>query len=144
MLKVGDKVKVLPNKKVGIITHIVDGFYILDNEMARPYWELQLELIVEPKLIYPEKFDFGKVLENIHYVNAIDDEIDWVNICKAVNVGAEYQAKYDALVNNIKIFVGNLGAYKYQRMNNEYTEFEKAFKDIVTSIKESLPRKEEE
>lgn len=38
MFKVGDKVRVLPNKKDGIITHIVDKFWlILDNEQSRPY-----------------------------------------------------------------------------------------------------------
>lgn len=49
-LKVGDKVKVLPNKKVGIITHIVDGFWvILDNEQSRPYMPMQVEKIEDRK-----------------------------------------------------------------------------------------------
>lgn len=50
MLKVGDKVKVLPNKKDGIITHIVDKFWIiLDNEQSRPYMPQQVVKIEERK-----------------------------------------------------------------------------------------------
>ncbi len=45
--KIGDYVKILPNKGIRKVTAIRDGLYILDNNESRPYIELQLS-IVEP------------------------------------------------------------------------------------------------
>jgi hypothetical protein len=47
MIKVGDTVRVLPNKKVGKVTDISDGFVILDGNQTRPYMPQQLELVRE-------------------------------------------------------------------------------------------------
>ena len=42
----GDKVRVLPNKKDGIVTHIKEGGWIfLDNDLYRPYLPPQLRLL---------------------------------------------------------------------------------------------------
>lgn len=50
MLKVGDKVRVLPNKKDGVVTEIINGFWvILDNEQSRPYMPMQVKKIEERK-----------------------------------------------------------------------------------------------
>ena len=43
-MKTGDKVKVLPNKKVGTVTRIDGDFIYLDN-VNRPYVEEQLEVV---------------------------------------------------------------------------------------------------
>lgn len=44
-LKIGKKVRVLPNKKIGTVTQIENGFIILDNNPARPYLPMQLQVI---------------------------------------------------------------------------------------------------
>ena len=44
-LEINDFVRILPNKGVGAITRIDSGFYILDDNNARPYIADQLELI---------------------------------------------------------------------------------------------------
>jgi len=43
-MEIGDKVKVLPNKKVGTVTRIDGDFIYLDN-VNRPYVEEQLAKI---------------------------------------------------------------------------------------------------
>ena len=43
--KVGDFVKVLPNKKQGFITKIENNFWIFLNNENRPYMPEQIELV---------------------------------------------------------------------------------------------------
>ena len=57
LLKVTDKVKVLPNKKYGVITKIsFDGFIFLDHNDYRPYLPMQLEKVKDiPKIPRKDK-----------------------------------------------------------------------------------------
>lgn len=51
-MKIGDRVRVLPNKKIGVVTRIDGDFIYLDN-VNRPYVEEQLEVTEN---------EFGKLL----------------------------------------------------------------------------------
>ena len=60
MFKVGDTVIVLPNKKVGKVTDISDGFVILDGNQARPYMPQQLELVLKKYMLTTDGYIYKK------------------------------------------------------------------------------------
>lgn len=71
MYKIGDKVRVLPNKKTGYITSIDSGFYYLDN-INRPYINEQLELVTEPFKL-GDKVEY---LNNVWEVSSVETNTD--------------------------------------------------------------------
>ena len=75
MIKVGDTVRVLPNKKVGKVTDISDGFVILDDNQARPYMPQQLELELKRYVL----FDTNKIIDTV-----LDDYI-LLTICLSLS-----------------------------------------------------------
>ena len=53
-MKLGDKVRVLPNKKIGTVTRIDGDFIYLDN-VNRPFVEEQLLIVLEANDVWDNK-----------------------------------------------------------------------------------------
>ena len=120
MIKVGDIVRVLPNKKVGKVTDISDGFVILDDNQARPYMPQQLELELKRYVL----FDTNKIIDTV-----LDDYIVTNNQLYAYHFGSA-----EPIVANIKktsynildlVEVENGDAIGYRFYGSDYEHLEK-------------------
>src|SRR5690606_38242030 len=114
VFKKRDIVQVLPNKKVGEVTDIVEGFVILDNERGRPYMPIQL------KLLRRQVGDFYPIEKGTKFVSGTQlYEVDIDN-----KVSIKLLNPLDNLVIIIskdKDIKGNCTIYKYQELPNGKT-----------------------
>lgn len=114
VFKKRDIVQVLPRKKVGEVTDIVEGFVILDNERGRPYMPIQLKLLRrQVGDFYPidkgTKFVSGTQLYEVEFDNKVSIKLN------------NYLDHMVILISKDKDIKGNCTIYKYQELSNGKT-----------------------
>lgn len=114
VFKKKDIVQVLPNKKVGEVTDIVEGFVILDNERARPYMPIQLKLLRRRVGdFYPiekgTKFVSGTMLYEVEFDNPVS--IKLTNALENIMI----------IISKDKYIKGNCTIYKFKELPNGKT-----------------------